>query len=541
MSQGQPANGELLRGPRLYVVMAAAVLAMLLGSLDSMILGAAMPRIVGELGGLDRLSWLVTAYMLTIAVSTPVWGKLGDMYGHKGAFIWAIVLFLAGSVLSGMAQTMTQLIAFRALQGLGGGGLMVGALAIIGTLVPPRQQGKYQGVISAVMGLAMVGGPLIGGVIADQLGWRWCFYVNVPVGAAALIMITGLHLPRRPTQARIDIAGVIWLTVVISAVVLVTTWGGKDYAWTSPPILALLALAVAALLALLYVERRATAPLLPLALFKNANFALITVAGLFLGCVMTSAVTFLPIFQQVVQHASATNAGLLLLPMFAAMVAVSAFGGQFITKSGKYKAFVVLGGASLTAGSLLLSWTDRGTSPLVLGVFMAALGLGMGLLTQTTLLISLQSAELKDLGVASSTATLARSLGGSVGVAISGALFAGAVTGARTADGTPVNATGGAQPDPTVLARLPHALRQAYENAVADGTSRIFLFCTVLAALALLAGCFVKEVPLRTANTPQDNDTTDPVPTTPTPTPTAPDPATPTALDPAHPSSPANP
>ncbi|WP_411122210.1 MDR family MFS transporter [Streptomyces sp. x-19] len=523
MSQGQPANGELLRGPRLYVVMAAAVLAMLLGSLDSMILGAAMPRIVGELGGLDRLSWLVTAYMLTIAVSTPVWGKLGDMYGHKGAFVWAIVLFLAGSVLSGVAHSMSQLIAFRALQGLGGGGLMVGALAIIGTLVPPRQQGKYQGVISAVMGLAMVGGPLIGGVIADQLGWRWCFYVNVPVGAAALVMVAWLRLPRRRTEARIDIAGVILLTVAISAVVLITTWGGKEYAWTSPPLLGLFVLALAAVLALLRVERRVAEPLLPLALFKKANFSLITVAGLFLGCVMTSGVTFLPIFQQVVQHASATNAGLLLLPMFAAMVAVSAFGGQFITKSGKYKVFVIVGGAALTAGSFLLSWTDRDTSPVVLGVFMAALGLGMGLLTQTTLLISLQSAELDQLGVAASTATLARSLGGSVGVAISGALFAGAVTGARTADGTPVSGAGGAQPDPEVLARLPHALRLAYENAVADGTGRIFLFCTVLAALALVAGCFVKEVPLRTANVPEGAD------------------ADALAPDPAQPGSPANP
>jgi EmrB/QacA subfamily drug resistance transporter len=473
---------------------------MLLGALDGLIVGTAMPQVVGELGGVDRLSWVVTAYMLAIAVSTPVWGKLGDMFGRKGAFTVTVVVFVTGSMLCGAAQDMNQLIAFRLLQGVGGGGLMVGALALVGTLIPPREQGRFQGFMSAVMGLAMVGGPLVGGVVTDHFGWRWCFYVNLPVGALALLLIAGLRLPRSPrTGARVDYPGALLLAVAISAVVLLTTWGGKEYAWTSPMLSGLVAVGVAACVALLVVERRAAAPMVPLSLFKSANFSLITLVGMLLGAVMTSAVTFLPILGQSAGGASATGSGLLLLPMFAAQVAVGLVAGRFITATGTYKIVVLVGGVFMVLGTLSLGTAGAGAGQLVQSACMAALGVGIGLLTQTTVLLSLQSSPVEDLGAASATATLARTLGGSLGVAVSGSFFARALGDAVPVGGGAPRSEGGATLDPAVLEGLSGAARAAYQRAVLDGTTHVFLFTAVLAALALAAAFLLKEVPLRGA------------------------------------------
>ncbi|MDN3264569.1 MDR family MFS transporter [Streptomyces sp. CSDS2] len=482
-----------------YAAVVAALLAMLLGALDGMIVGTAMPQVVGDLGGADRLSWVVTVYMLAIAVTTPVWGKLGDMFSRKGAFVVTVVIFVAGSVLCGAAQDMNQLIVFRLLQGIGGGGLMVSALALVGTLIPPREQGRYQGFTSAVMGLALVSGPLVGGVITDHLGWRWCFYVNLPVGAVALLLVVGLRLPRLPrTGARVDYAGALLLAAAISTVVLVTTWGGKEYAWTSPVLFGLMAIGAAACAALLVVERRAAAPMLPLTLFKSANFSLITLVGVLLGAVMTSAVTFLPILSQSARGTSATGSGLLLLPMFAAQVAVGLVAGRFITTTGKYKIVVLVGGAFLVLGTLLLGTAGAEAGALVQGACMAALGVGVGLLTQTTVLVSLQSSPVEDLGAASATATLARTLGGSLGVAVSGALFARALGGAVPAGGGGGSAAKeGATLDPAVLDGLSSTAR----DAVLDGTAQVFLFTAVLAVVALAAAFLLKEVPLRGAPT----------------------------------------
>ncbi|MEU5581755.1 MDR family MFS transporter [Streptomyces huasconensis] len=496
-----------VQGRTLYAALTAALLAMLLGALDGMIVGTAMPQIVGELGGFDLLSWVVTVYLLAIAATTPVWGKLSDMYGRKNTFMISIVVFVLGSVLSGMARDMTQLIAFRLLQGLGAGGLMVGALALLGTLIPPREQGKYQGIMSAVMGLAMVSGPLAGGVITDQLGWRWCFYVNVPVGALALLLISGLRLPRTARSgARVDYPGVLLLALAVSALVLVTTWGGKEYAWTSPVLLSVAACGVLAFLVLLRVERRAAEPVLPLALFRTANFSLITLVGLLLGAVLTSAVTFLPIFGQSSQGSSATGSGLALLPMFAAMVLVGLFAGRFITATGKYKVVVLLGGCFLTAGSFLIASADRGTGSFFSGACMAALGVGMGLLTQTTVLVSLQSAPVEDLGAASGVATLARTLGGSIGVAVSGALFARAVASVPAPGGGTPTAEGAGTLDRDALEQLPSAVRESYQHAVAQGASHVFVFTGALAAVALAAAFFLREEPLRSAAAPRDDE-----------------------------------
>ncbi|RKN09838.1 MDR family MFS transporter [Streptomyces radicis] len=480
----------------------ALMVAIMLAMLDNMIIGTAMPTIVGELGGAAHLSWVVTAYTLATAASTPLWGKIGDMYGRKGAFLASIIIFLIGSVLSGVAQDMTQLIAFRAVQGLGAGGLMVGVMAIIGDLIPPRERGRYQGMIAGVMALAMIGGPALGGVITDHLGWRWTFYINLPLGALALAMVTAvLHLPKKPRpQARIDYLGAALLTVGITAIVLVTTWGGTEYAWGSATIVGLAALGVAALAAFLFSQTRVAEPIVPLHIFRNRNFTLMAAIGFVTGFVMFGATLYLPLFQQAVQNASATNSGLLLMPMLLSMMAVSLVAGRATTRTGRYRMFPIAGGALMVIGLFLLSQMDTGTSRLTAGVYMAVLGAGMGFLMQITMLIAQNSVELKDMGVASSTSTLARTLGSSFGVALMGALFTGRVTdvmgerGGAAAAGT---AEQSAQLDAESLAALPAAVREAYQQAVASGTHQAFLLGACVAVLAFLLALLVKEVPLR--------------------------------------------
>ncbi|GLJ93293.1 MFS transporter [Streptomyces poonensis] len=486
------------------------MIAMLLAMLDNMIIGTAMPTIVGELGGLEHLSWVVTAYTLATAASTPIWGKVGDMYGRKGAFLTSIVIFLIGSALSGMAQDMGQLIGFRAVQGLGAGGLMVGVMAIIGDLIPPRERGRYQGMMAGVMAFAMIAGPLVGGTITDHWGWRWSFYINVPLGIVALVAVTAvLHLPKKAANRswrRVDFFGATLLTVGITAIVLVTTWGGTEYAWDSPVIMELTAIGVAALVGFVFVEAKAAEPVMPLHIFRNRNFSLMSVIGFITGFVMFGAVLFLPLFQQSVQGASATNSGLLLLPMLGAMLAVSMVAGRVTTQSGKYKVFPVVGSVLMVGGLFLLAQMDTGTSRVTSGIYMAVLGAGMGCLMQITMLVAQNSVEMKDMGVASSSTTLFRTLGSSFGVAIMGALFnhkVQDVMAERAGDlGSQVTEQS-AQLDAASLAKLPEAAREAYQYAVAAGTHSAFLLGAVVAVLALVAAVFVKEVPLKGAGEPE--------------------------------------
>ncbi|MFF0383305.1 MDR family MFS transporter [Streptomyces sp. NPDC004286] len=455
-----------------YVVVLAVVLAMVLGTLDTLVLGTAMPTIVADIGGADHLSWVITAYALATAVSTPVWGKIGDMYGRKGTFMTAIVIFLAGSMFAGMAQSMDQLIAFRALQGLGGGGLMVGALSVIGTAVPLREQGRYQGFIAAVMGVTMVAGPLVGGFITDNLGWRWCFYVNMPLGLLALVAIAhGLKLPRQRSEARIDYAGVALLTLAITSVVLVTAWGGTEYDWTSGTILGLGALGVAAGVGFYFVEHRVAAPVLPPWLFRNPNFSLITGIGVVLGAVLFTVMTFLPIFMQDGQGFSASRASVLLLPNSAASLLTNMTVGRIITKTGRYKIFITGGAALCTVGVAMLSQLTPGSSLAYLWSATVILGFGTSCLMQTAILVTMQSVEKKDLGVGSATSTLARTIGGSVGISVMGVLYA---------------------------SRLPAGGKgsQGYQDAVAEGTGLVFLVTAGLALLTFLAACLLKEIPL---------------------------------------------
>jgi EmrB/QacA subfamily drug resistance transporter len=492
------------------VVLPGLLLAMMLAMLDNFIVGTAMPRIVGELGGLAHLSWVVTAYVLGTTVSTPLWGKIGDQFGRKSIFLTSIVIFLVGSALCGAAGSsmfggthdgMAELIAFRALQGLGAGGLIVNVMAIIGDLVPPRERGRYQGIMAAIMSLAMIAGPLVGGFITDNLSWRWAFYINLPLGGAALIVvILTLHLPRRRSAHRIDWLGAVLLTIGITALVLITTWGGNQYAWGSPQILGLAGLAVVMLALFGLVERRAPEPIIPLELFTNRNFSLISGIGFLLGFAMFGAITFLPLYQQTVQGSSATNSGLLLLPMMGAAMVVSLFVGQTITRTGRYKVFPVLGGIVMTAAMFLLSRQDTHTTRTQTAVFIAVLGMGMGFLMQTTMLIAQNSVEPRDLGVASSAATFFRSIGGSFGVSLFGAVFNHHFTAELTSRLGPAAhslSSGGGRVDPATLKHLPGPVRTGVMDAIAAGISHVFLWAIVFSAAVPLLALLIREVPLR--------------------------------------------
>ncbi|MEU0162921.1 MDR family MFS transporter [Streptomyces sp. NPDC006261] len=489
---------QTVRRHSVRVLLLPLMIAMLLSQLDNMVVATAMPTVVGDLGGLEHLSWVVTAYTLATAAATPIWGKLGDMHGRKGVFITAVVIFLVGSVLCGMAQDMGQLIGFRTIQGLGAGGLMAGVIAIVGDLVPPREQGKYQGMIAGLMALAMIGGPLVGGTITDHLGWRWAFYINLPIGLIALVLAAVLlDLPARRSQARVDYLGAALLMAGITSIVLLTTWGGTEYAWGSGVILSLAAAGVLSLAAFLHWQTRAAEPIVPLHIFRNRNFSLMAVLGAATGFVMFGAVLFLPLYQQTVQGASATNSGLLLLPMLATMIVVAAVAGKVTSDTGRYKVFPVAGGALLFVGMYLISTMDTGTSRPESALYMALLGAGLGCLLQITTLVAQNSVQMKDIGVASAAAALFRTLGSSFGVAVMGALFHQRVAGtvAERMPGRPLLED--AQLSAASLAELEAPVREAYRYATAAGTHTAFLFGTAVGALALVAGLLVKEVPLR--------------------------------------------
>ncbi|MFC5663440.1 MDR family MFS transporter [Kitasatospora misakiensis] len=506
----KPTEDEQPRSAReIRLVMIGLVVTMLLAMLDGLIVGTAMPTIVGELGGAEHLSWVVTSYTLATAASTPIWGKLGDLYGRKGTFLTSIVIFLAGSALSGLSQDMTELIGFRALQGLGAGGLMVGVMSIMGALVPPRDRGKYQGMFAAVMALATIGGPLVGGFITDHLNWRWTFYINLPLGAVALaVVVITLKLPKVRSTARIDYLGALLLTTGITALTLITTWGGQEYAWGSKQVLGLSALAAATLIGFCYVEQRVEEPMLPLSLFKNLNFTLVSIIGFVVGFVMFGSTVFLPLYQQTVQGASATNSGLLLMPMMFGMLVISLVVGQAVTKTGKYRIYPIIGTVVMTAGMLLLSTLSTDTSGFTSACWMVVLGAGMGFLMQITMLVAQNSVELKDMGVASSTATLFRTIGGSFGVALFGALFNSRVTETMKERLGSAGGAGGsqggdpAQLSPAALKALPAPVQDAYHHAVANGMHTVFLWGAAVAVISVAAAVFMREVPLRGAGAP---------------------------------------
>jgi len=481
------------------VVLPGLLLAILLAMLDQLIVGTALPRIVGDLGGVAHLSWVVTAYVLASTVTTPLYGKLGDLYGRKKLFLTSIVIFLTGSALSGLAQSMTQLIGFRALQGLGAGGLMVGAISILGELVSPRERGKYMGYIMAVMMIATIGGPLAGGFITDTFSWRWVFYINLPIGGVALVYLARvLRLPATRTEHTIDYLGAGLLGVAATAIVLVSTWGGTEYPWGSGRIIGLCAIALAATAAFVLAEGRAAEPILPLHLFRNRNFSLVAALSFLVGLAMFGAITFLPLYQQTVQGASPTVSGLLLTPMMVGVMVTSIIAGQITTRTGRYKALPILGSAGMGAGMYLLSMLGTGTTRVTSGLFFVVLGLGMGLLMQITSLMAQNSVELKDIGVASSSRLFFQQIGGSIGVSVFGAIFARRLTDVLSArlPGAHLNAPGG-QINPATVARLPAAVRHDVFYAIAHAIDGVFIWALPAMALAFVVALFIKEIPLR--------------------------------------------
>ncbi|MFF4230493.1 MFS transporter [Streptomyces sp. NPDC001820] len=496
------AGAPALSPRRVRLVFFGLMLALLLAALEQMIVATALPKIVGELQGLERMPWAITAYLLTATIGLPIYGKLGDLFGRKGVFQFAIVVFVVGSALAGWSRSMDELIAFRAIQGIGAGGLLIGVQAIIADIVPARERGRFMGLIGAAFGLASVAGPLLGGFFTDHVSWRWCFYFNVPFGVLTLLVVTVvLKLPKPAARARLDVLGALFLAAASTCLVLLTSWGGTEYAWGSRVILGLAAGAAGTILLFVVVEHFAPEPIIPLRLFRDSIFNITSLVGGVVGVALFGAAGYLPTFLQMVDGASATESGLLMLPMMGGIVAASIVSGRLISRTGRYKVYPVLGSAMSAAGMWLLSRLEADTPRLEYSIWQAVLGVGIGLVMPVLILAVQNAVPPADLGVATSANNYFRQIGGSVGAAVFGTLFAARLTDAL-ADRLPA---GAGLPDPASITpqlvhAMPPALRDGYIQAYADAMPRIFLYLVPVLALGLFIAFFLKEKPLVSYN-----------------------------------------
>jgi EmrB/QacA subfamily drug resistance transporter len=494
---------------QILLVFAGLMSGMLLAALDQTIVATALPTIVGDLGGLSHLSWVVTAYLLTSTASTPLYGKISDIYGRKVVFQAAIIIFLVGSLFAAVSQTMMQLVLSRGVQGIGAGGLMAMAFAIIGDVVPPNQRGRYTGYLGAVFAVASVAGPLLGGFFVDSLTWRWSFWVNIPVGLAAFAVTSSvLKLEVVRQKHRIDYQGAALIVAGVTCILLALVWGGNEHPWGSPTIVGLLVGGALLSAAFVWWETRAPEPLLPLRLFQDSVFTIGTVLLTLAGVGMFGAMVYMPVYLQVVKGASATGSGLQTVPLMAGIMITSIGTGRLITKTGRYKLYPIVGLAISAVGTLLLSTMGPDTSQVMASVWMFVLGFGIGMVMQVVILAVQNSAEQSDLGVVTSSATFFRTMGGAFGVAIYGALFNSRLA-AELTDALPPGAAeqlGGTSADiinsPESIRALPAEISSAVIDAVSSSLSTVFLAATPVFVLGAILAVFLKEKPLRATTGP---------------------------------------